>query len=673
MGAAPTGRAEAVDVVYSVDVDNSEHGSVLPVPARGVEGTEVKIVVNPDPGYKLGSLKWHSKEKGNLDGANQTDVYQNSQNVYRIEMPERGAWLTAYFVPAGAAESSVSLDSGDHGYLLATPVSGSAGTTVRLYSFLDPGYAFMDGYPSLVGASWVPGREGYEFTISGTGNVAVKALFERPSDAASLIASARAAMAAKEYDAAFAYYENAYQVDRTDAEAVFYSAIGELLGIAIDPQTRVLLRKIGMQSTSTPGTLNDLLDLSTDRSMNWLASYLDDGGKEYKLPRLGAPSRIGNDGFPSAFLNLPVYRNNVGKRALFDLLLLWNMLANNLDGFNGFVDDVLDRVFGSEFEDACARAASMPAGVTVALDSGLKELLGLEDLYGTGATVVGKEELVAIVSVLRSVKAAFEWAAAYDLTADTRELLIEVGDADTFDDFLSKALTKVENRLAREGSKISLSSILPFKNRFLKKRDDSSMYAAAGDMRKAAADLDGSFAAMYSRFSGDAQAKYAWLQGTGGFIRAFRTAMDSGGAIYFPELEEYETLFDEMEGRVSWISDADGNLGVGLSELFTPGALTASRIISTEANGRVPVFYGFASGTGTAISSSQSIGGYETFRLEFGPGVKSVFPRLKGIDSADYRWVSDIYPEIFPQSGIAPVLTLARQNVAKLYGYYQER
>jgi hypothetical protein len=669
--------AASADVVYSVDVDDSEHGSVIPVPARAVEGTDIKIVVDPDPGYKLGSLKWHSKVKSNLDGSNQTDVNQNSQNVYRIEMPERGAWLTAYFVPVGTAERSVSLDVGDHGSLIATPVSGSAGATVRLYSFLEPGYAFKDGYPSLSGGTWVAGREGYEFTISGGGNVTVSALFERPSGAGSLIASARAAMAAKEYDAAFAYYESAYQVDRTDEEAILYSAIGELLGIAIDPKVRVLLRKPGMQSTSTAGTLNDLLDLSTDSSMNWLASYRDDGGKEYKLPRLGAPSKtgIGKGGFVSAFLNLPIYRTNVGKRQLFDVLLLWNMLANNLDGFNGFVDDALECVFGSKFEDACARAASMPEGAAVSLDPGLKALFGLDDLYGPGATTVGREELVATVSALRAVKAAFEWAAAYDLTMDTRYLLIEIAEQDTFDTFLEKVIAQVDIRVENDGNARFILGTLPFRNGFLRVRDREMTYAAAGDLRKATAGLDGSFAAMYSRFSADAKAKYAWLQGDGGFIRRFGSALASGGIFYFPELEKYQTLFEAMEGQGSWIADASGSLGVDLGELFTPGALSASRIVATESGGTVPTFFGFAlgSGTGTAISSAAEIARFDTFRLEFGQGFKSVFARIKGVDSSGYRWVSDIFPEIFPQSGIAPDLALEKANVSSLYGYYQER
>jgi hypothetical protein len=666
---------EAVDVVYSVDVENCEHGSVTPVPVRGVEGTEIKIVVNPDPGYKLASLKWHSKVKGNLDGSNQTEVNKNSQNVYRIEMPEHGAWLTAYFAPVSTAEYSVSLDIGEHGQLLATPVSGPAGTTVRLYSFLDPGYAFKEGYPSLNGAAWVPGREGYEFTISGSGNVTVAARFERPISADSLIASARAAMAAAEYDAAFAYYESAYQVDGTDEEAIFYSTIGKLLSIAVDPRVRVLLRKPGMQSTSIAGTLNDLLDLSTDSSMNWLASYRDDSGKVYKLPRLGPPSKVGVNGFPSAFLNLPIYRNNAGKRVLFDVLLFWNMLANNLDGFNDFVDDVLTYVFGTEFENACSRAESMPSGVLVVLDPGLKALFGLDDLYGPGETSVGREELIAVISSLRSVKAMFEWVAAYDLGTDTRQLLIEVGDADTFNDFLAKVLTRIDDRIALEGSRNCLAKILPFKNKFLTIRNSAMTYAAAADMKNAVDKLDGSFAAMYDRFSDDAKSKHAWIQGENGFIKQLKSALDSGGVIYFPELAEYETLFEAMEGRSSWVNASEAVLGVDLGQFFTPGALTAGNMIVTEPGGRAPMFFGFESGgsAGTVITDAAEIAGYDTFRLQFGSGFKSVFVRIKGVDSTDYDWVSDVFPEVFPQSGIAPVLALEKENVSKLYGFYRAR
>jgi len=668
--------AETVDPVYSVDVASLEHGSVTPLPASGTEGTEVKLIVNPDPGYKLGGVQWHSKSKSNLDGSNQTTVTQNSQYVYRLEMPEAGAWITAQFVAAGSSEYSVTLDSGNHGQLLATPVYGAAGTTVRLYSFIDSGYAFKEGYPSLTGATWVAGKEGYEFTITGGSNVTVSALFEKPTSAAAVIASARAAMDAEEYDAAFGYYENAYQVDKTDDEAIFYSTIGELLDIAIDSRVRVLLRKPGMVSTSTPGTLNDLLDFDTGKSTNWLATYTDDAGTTYKLPRLGAPTKVGlPNGFPSAFLNYDIYQKNVGKRRIFDVLLFWNMVANNLDGFNDFVDDALEYVFGDQFEDACARAATISTGASVTLNSNLKAAFGLEDIYGTGSTTVGKAELDAIVSSLRAAKAAFEWAAAYNWSTDLRPLLVEVGNSDTFDDLLKKALKKVDARIVLEEGNVSLATILPFRNGLLTRRSDAMMYAARADLEKAVTLLDGSFAELYGRFAADAQAKYAWLAGDSGFVKALKAALDSGGVIYFPEVAQYKTLFDAMEGQGAWVTDAGASLGVDLGQLFTPGSLTMGRVIVAESSGKAPTFFGFSSGSssGAAIASASEIAGYDTFRLKFGDGFKGVFVKAKGLETDAYSWVSDLYPDFFPQTGTTPVLTLAEQNVAKLYDLYQAR
>jgi hypothetical protein len=677
-------ESKKIDAVYGVSISNIQYGSVTAIPNQAIAGADIKLVANPQPGYKLASLTFHQGGVGDLNGGNQTQVNQNSQNVYLFEMPPGGAWITAQFVPVAAGEYSISLQTGDHGQVIDNTTSGTAGTKVTLYYSFDAGYALKATYPQLTGATWVPGSVGYEFTIDGTQNVTVTSVFEKPSSASSLIASAESAMNSSEYDVAFSYYEAAYQVDNTNPEAIFYSTIGQLLSIGIDPRVRVLLRNPGMVSSSTPGTINDLLDLGTNSSTNWLEAYTDPAtGAVYDLPRLGAPA----SGFPSAFINFTVYQNNVGKRKLFDSLLFWNMIANDLDGFNDFFDDSLSYVFGQQFETACSRASTLPASATVSLNPTLEADLGLSQIYGSGNITVGRAELDVLISFLRSIKAGFEWCDSYDLRMDLRPFLVEVGDTDTINDLLAKILTNgnatIPKIIANDESYADLSRILPFRNLFLRVRNSAMMSAAQADLQVAVNTLNQSFGTLYSRLDSDAQAKYQWLQGDNGFLAQLKSALDSGGNIYFPAIPQYKSLFDAMAYQSAWITPSTANLGVNLGNLFTPGFMTLDKLINTDASDHAPQFYGFSGGTsagpGTTISSYSAIDQYDTYSMELGQNFKSVFVKMKGIDAANYQWVSDLFPDFFPQPGsIAtnPDAGLlegeAKAIVRQLYFYYQQ-
>lgn len=664
-----TSEFETTDVIYDVSVSATEHGTITAIPDRAFAGAEIKFIVNPQTGYKLNSLKLHQGGVSNLDGSNQTDINQNSQYVYRADMPAGGVWITADFSPLATSEQSVSLVTGEHGQVLATPTYGKAGTTVRLFSFLDAGYAMKSGYPLLTGATWVSGKEGYEFVIDGGENVTVSSEFEKPTTADGLIEIAQKAMDAEEYDAAFGFYEAAYQVDKTNNEAIFYSTIGKLLSIGTDPRVRVLLRKPGMVSTSTPGTINDWLDFGTSKSTNWLTTYTDDSGVVYKLPRLGAPA--GNL-FPGSFLNYDVYQKNTGKRKLFDILLFWDMIGNNPNGFNSFIDDSLEYVFGDEFEEASARAATLPSDAVVSLNEKFKENLDLSSIYGTDSTTVGRAELDVLFSFLRSMKAALEWGASYDWEMNLKIFLYEVGISDTVNDSLYKMSVKtIEPLIKDDESNISLARILPLRSQFMKCRDSGMMSKAMLDLQTAADSLDGSFSTVYGRFSESAKAKCGWMLGDSGFIKEFKSALASGSDFYFPTIPQYKTLFDAMEGQSSWVTADNARTGVNLRKLFTYGYLSVDRLIATESSGKAPLFFGFSGGEGNVVASESDIEQFDTFSMKFGQSFKDVFIKIKGIDASDYQWVSDVFPDIFPQSG--DELDKAKTNVNILYDYYQRR
>jgi hypothetical protein len=667
---------EKIDVVYTVKISAPEHGTITAIPEQGIEGAEIKFSVNPESGYKLKVFQVHNQGVSIASGANQTDVNQNVQSIYYHPMPKGGIYVTAEFVPLEGNERSVSLKTGDYGTLIAVPTSGTAGTKVRIYNYIDPGYSFKSGYPRLAGASWTTGKEGYEFTI-GSENVELSAEFEKPDGADAVLVSARNAIAAEEYDTAFSFYEIAYQADKQNREAVFYSTLGKLLSIGANSKVRVLLRKTGMLNT-VPGIINDWLNFDTVKSTNWLAEYTDDQEDTYKLPRLHP---VDGNIFPSGFLNYDIYKDNTGRRMVFDVLLFWNMIGNNPAGFNDFLDDTLKYIFGVDFEEACSRAAAWPgeaADATVELLPAIKTKFNLDTIYGSGTTLVGKAELDVLVSFLRSLKAAVEWAASYDWEMDLTLLRMPIGKEDTFNLLLNRSLTSnLRERIDKERKYTVLAKYLPLRSRVMKTRNSGMMNQSKADFTSAVNTLYGSFDAFYGRFDAGAKTKYQWLTGSGGFIRRLKNALDSGGDFYLPEIPRYKSLFFVMENKAAWDTDpANSHHGVNLGKLFTPGYLAADKLVAVEPSSKAPRFFGFKAGVnGEGIFDAADIAQYDTFSLEFGGNFKDVFVKLKGKVSDQYRWVSDIFPDLFPQpdDGDVPDQIMAKENVTLLYDYYQKR
>jgi hypothetical protein len=669
---------EKTDVVYTVNIKTPEHGGITAIPEQGIEGAEIKFSVNPEPGYKLKVFQVHNQGISIASGANQTNVNQNVQSIYYHPMPKGGIYVTAEFVPLEGNERSVSLEVGEHGTLIAVPTSGAAGTKVRIYNYIDPGYSFKSGYPRLSGASWAAGKDGYEFTIGGE-NIKLSAEFEKPDGVDGVLTSARNAIAAEEYDTAFSFYEIAYQADRNNPEAIFYSTLGRLLSIGTNSKVRVLLRKTGMLTT-VPGIINDWLNFETARSTSWLTEYTDDDGDTYKLPRLHP---VDGNIFPSGFLNYDIYKDNVGRRMVFDVLLFWNMIGNNPAGFNDFLDDALKYIFGADFEEACSRSAAWPEGTgdaPVELLPAIKTKFNLDTIYGSGSgtTMVGKAELDVLVAFLRSLKAAVEWAASYDWEMDLTLLRMPIGKEDSFNLLLNRSLTSnLKERIDKERKYTVLAKYLPLRSRLMKTRSSEMMNQAGADFTGAVNTLYGSFDAFYGRFDENAKTKYKWLTGSEGFIKHLKDAVDSRGNFYIPEIPRYKSLFSVMENKTAWnVNAANSRHGVNLGKLFTPGYLAADQLITVELSGKAPRFFGFKTGTnGEGIFDTGDIARYDTFSMEFGGNFKDVFVKLKGKTADQYRWVSDIFPDLFPQpdGGDVPDQIMAKENVTLLYDYYQKR
>ena len=658
---------EGMDVLHEVKVNTTVNGEVVAIPDRAVEGTEIRFVVNPEPGYRLTALRFHAMGVSNIVGGNITNVSLNSQRIYSFDLPRGGVWVTAEFAPLLSGQHSVSLQTGDQGHVIVTPSSGPAGTNVRIFNDIEPGYSYGPGYPRLVGAgaSWVPGREGFEFTI-GSENVTVLTEFARPDNVEDILANARRAMDAGEFDIAFNYYEIAWQAENTNEEAIFYSALGRLLSIGTDSRARVWTRRLGL--LNAPGSINEWLDLGAGPG-SWLDEYTD-GDDVHRLPALAFPN-----GFPGGgFVNFDIVHLNGGTRYLWGVLLFWNFIGSNPNGFNDFLDDGLEHVFGNRFEEAALRAARFPENGTVALHPVLMEKLSLYGLYGDAPVAVGRAELDVLFAFIRSLKAGFEWAASYNWEMDLTMLRVMVSNADTFNSLLSKVLDTVDERIETDRNFSILPRFLPLRSRLLRVRNPAMMANAKANFAEAAHMLDAAMGTFYTRLDPAAQGRLAWLAGTGGFAGRLRTAMDSGGDFFFPGIPRYGTLFQAMEGRGEWVSRADSQHGVNLGNFFTPGFLTADRLVLTESGGRVPVFFGFeGAGAGTPIADGGEIADFDTFSLRFADSFGDVFVRLRGRDAADYLWASDVFPDLFPQGGDPVERLNARNNVTRLYRHYQRR
>ena len=666
---------DRTEALYEVRVTPAANGRITAVPERAVEGTEVRFIVNPDPGYGLAALRFHAMGVSNIAGGNVTDVNQNQQWVYSFDLPRGGVWVTAEFSALPAGQHSVSLQAGERGQIIAATLNGSPhgppGTRVRIFNQAEAGFSFAPGYPRLEGdgAAWVPGREGFEFTI-GSGNVTVLAEFARPDNVEDVLVRARRAMAAEEFDVAFGYYEIAWQVDRTNPEAIFYSTLGRLLSIGTESRTRVWLRRLGIGSA--PGSINELLDLSATGG-SWFGEFPDDDGVLHRLPSLNFPA-----GFPhGGFINYDIVHVHGGTRYMWGILLFWNFIGNNPNGFNDFVDDGLRYVFGQRFEDAASRAAAFPSGTTVAIHPELVDRLSLDRLWGSDLVVAGRAELDVLFAFLRSLKAGFEWAASYNWEMDLTLLRIMVTNDFTFNLLFERVLVNVDERLENDRNFSILPRFLPLRNpRFMRVRNPAMMASARANFAEATRMLDAAMDEFHARLAPDARNRLAWLAGGEGFASVLRASADSGGDFFIPEIPQYGTLFQAMEYREEWIPREESRLGINLGNFFTPGFLAVDRIVRTELGGRMPMFFGFRDasvGAGTPIADIGEIESFDTFSLEFAPSFREVFVRLQGKDTADYRWVSDFFPDVFPQ-GADPVERLrAIGNVRWLYEHYLVR
>jgi hypothetical protein len=636
------------DVNYSVTILPSLHGTITPMPGRAIEGTEVHLVVNPDPGYVL-------KEKtlvfGDLLTGGQTGAKQIiSEAPYRFQMPARNVRAEGTFVKKseiGSGLFTVTIGDIQHGSIVAIPQYGTTGTEVNLTINADPGYALVEGSLKFnkignIGSARAP----FRFVIPGTDLIITAEFKEQGS--VELVESAKTAFKGGSFDYAVDLLEAAYKKDKTNAEAAVYSSLGKLGLILKSPRVRAELKKFGL--TSIPGTINGLLNRDTGITTGaWLDIY--DG---HKLPKFGSPP-----GFPESFHNYLLETDTINDDGSWTMehlaiMLFFNTIninaGGNPKGINTLLDDLLTDVFGDDFEAAAARTANINYDERFNLTPGLYNALaplGLDKLMDP-EDPVGRAEVDSFFAILRMIKAGIEWLSAYDWEIDTRFARVNLWYTTPDDLSINYCLDKIlydayglvgKFWSAKYVDNVLIRAMFPLKNKFFTDRGNGRMPNAKADFVKA---LDTLGTVLNCYYSGGAQVPqkamdtlnqdYPWIRNC---LTQLRDAISSGGVFYIPETAPSDS---------SWnISGTDAKYGLNMTKLFTPGQLDPKKLITTEKGGS-PKFFGFTEpDVFTTIEKQDDFDKYDfaAVQLNLTP-IKEIV--VKGISHGNIEWLHNVFP-----------------------------
>jgi hypothetical protein len=622
---------EPQEVYYGISIVNSEHGTVRAIPDRARRGTEIQLLINPEPGYVL------------QDGV--LVLNDNSVSTTSFDMPARNTLITAVFVKDMADNNStVSIGPLENGYIRAVPLYGTPGTEISLFVNAGTGYGLKEG--SLKANGTVISGPPYRFSL-GIENVTVTAEFTSQSSG-DLVMAGKKALSTGNYNGAVDYFEAAYLKDNNNSEAILYSSLGRMVSIAVDTDVRQLIKsRLGL--SVYPGNLNDLFTVE-----RWMRLYyLDKTGAEgvYR-PQMSSPA---------GFQNHSLWQTNLtgtGQPTLqvYEILTWLEFHNRNSSGWNDLLDDSLRYIFGDAFEAAADRAERL-GNERIILDTPeIIKALFLTDYVSPGESI-GKEELNAVFGALRVVKAALEWIASYDWETDTLPFPWDLKQP--FNTIMSETLLRLEERMYLRDIN-ELDQVLPFKNFFLKDRRNGRMERSRADFRKALKSL--TYAWDYyaddsntvpTALKAKANA-HRWL---GEGLAQLGSTLGSGGTFYFPK---------QLPQDGMWPSSASADYGVNMDKIFISGLLALEKLIVTEQGGKAPVFYGLANETaanGVAITSKGQFAQYSVVNIAFNAKtLNQVFE--KGFkEYQDTVWLHTVFSGAF----------FNRQNGEKFYEFYHKR
>jgi len=435
-----------------------------------------------------------------------------------------------------------------------------------------------------------------------------------------LLEEAAKSLEQEKWDEAIAYYNSAYDKDNSDARAIIYSTLANLAKISTDPKV-VDLIKNNFGFTDYPNRLNALFsdswlkntpyleweyyDQASGRWGYWYrkGEYFWCNGEEYQINKEGYyycncnydddwngtcnlklvsdKASTGNERLPG--IKTPGWVKGSG--SLYDSELInnafsfnnWiisiiaNILDRNSNGVNGTLDEVIDGVFGTSYNEAVNRLKKLEnrKDERISLDPYFIEKLDLEEVFDK-YDKIGWAEVNAVLSAMLAVKASLEWVQTYDLSIDLNWLKFAwSADNDKFEqDFLDKF-------------KGLDSKKLPFNNNFLKARSGKSMATPKATYAAAVKGLQDSYASIQNSDLYPSKAKESYTAINQGFSKLI-AAINDGGQFYIPE---------EIPGKNdTWpTKSSDAKVTIDFGKIFTSEYFSLQNIFETDAG--KPVFY----------------------------------------------------------------------------------
>lgn len=498
-----------------------------------------------------------------------------------------------------------------------------------------------------------------------------------------LLAIALAKLKDGQYDLALDYFEAAYANDHPGSETfpktVVFSSLARMAGIPKDNNFRALMtQRFGIKNY--PNTLDQLF------TFNWMAEYKsidtsiysdqyghcywNDKDEDlyffyyYDLEPISGyyyyNYSIGNyalapidpvymiDYFPGLdlpgwFKNTSVYQETLLAGGLystttFPMLLMANLIDKNTAGLNLLLDGVLNTLFGATFEDAAGRSALLNYTDYFVVDEDLLEAFGLYGMF-EGDVKIGRAELDMLFSVLRMLKASLEWVTAYDWNTDISFM--------KFDWYDWEALMGVFDNLG--------NASLPFRNNFLKDRNNNRMTDSKNDFSKAlksttdAYDFLISNNSYYPDAAVDTMKEFKWIRNG---LDTLRTEIGNGGA-FFVTLGDGSTYINDIT--------EDTLLGIDLGNFFTPGYLGIDKLIdSTTTDPKFYIIYNDDPYDCELITSSEDID--DLFDNDLADYVKIGF-------KVNMSQISELllYPNVLPDDLYIPMPTEAGAMLYSLY------
>jgi hypothetical protein len=572
-----------------------EHGTLTLSHSFAPSGMWVTVYVNPDPGYRLAEGVAAEKKGVVIQGENGG----NPSNVtkyggkYQFSCPASNASITAAFEPAPDGIYTVSIDKSiAHGIIAADPMYAMPGDAINLTLIPDSGYDLEENSLTLEDGTPISETLPFSFQMPER-HVTVKGRFEE-KDFDGLIASARKYLTAGQYDNAASFYEEAYQKNKDDPEAILYSTVAQLGGILIDPYVGSILSG-SLHFASVPETLDGWIcdeEYWDENDPNlWYTTYAGaDTTDDAVLPKIY--SRF--SGFITPFGDFQIAQAP-NTRQKFVNLIFWGLISSHTGGFNELLERINRYVFGDNFEAIARRAETLPKDARVPLNDRLKKRFKLESLYGDGGepVYIGKAELDYLIANLRTLKAAFEYLAAYDWSIDLRPWLTsQIFTDDGLDDILNKIFAQAANNPTHQAywrDYATVERILPFKNTFLTMRNTAFLDKARADLSEALRMSNASMAHWYgdseeyatTRFTVEARSRHKWSRNA--WAEA-QTALDGNGLFRFPK--------KLPKDGGAWIEEASEDYyAINVSEFFKPGAFTLTNLFITELGGKVPSLF----------------------------------------------------------------------------------